>query len=98
VRQLCGLGGTEARHRYRLNHVFRLPQVADEGQRVAEGHVLEAPGEVGEGVEIASCRGPHQRFRFIALLLDNKCRDRVVGFARRTHQARPAVGVSYLLP
>lgn len=47
------------RHECFLDDVFRLAEVADEGQRVAEGHVLEAPGELGKGVEIASCRGPN---------------------------------------
>jgi len=51
-----GLGHVE-----RLSEdVFRLPEVADEGQRVAEGHVLEAPGELAEGVEIAPGRGPNR--------------------------------------
>src|SRR6266566_4132748 len=46
-----------------LDDVFGLAEVADERQRVAEGHVLEAPDDLVEGVEIASCRGPNRGFQ-----------------------------------
>ena len=41
-----------------LHDVLGLLQVAHERQRKAEGHVLEAPGELGERVEVPvpACR------------------------------------------
>src|SRR5215510_381877 len=70
------------RHERFLDDVFRLTEVADEGQRITEGHVLEAPGELGEGVEIASSRRPDRALQLHRSLLANKCRDRPIGFTR----------------
>ena len=58
-----------------LDDVLRLPEVPDERQRVAEGHVLEAPGDLGERVEVALRRRPHRRFQVHRPSLTSKCHD-----------------------
>ena len=49
-------------HEGLLHDVLGVLQVAHEGQRIAEGHVLEAPRELAERVEVAVLRLPGQRF------------------------------------
>ena len=94
-----GQGGQRipGRHEGLLNDVFRLPQVADERQRVAEGHVLEAPDDLAERVEIATRRRAHRRLQLHRALLANKCRDRPAGFTA-PGASGPAGGWSMLLP
>jgi hypothetical protein len=45
----------------RSGDVLGLLEVAEQGQRIAEGHVLEAPGDLREGVQVALLGLPDQR-------------------------------------
>ena len=55
--------GVPGRDERFLDDVFGLAEVANERERVAEGHVLEAADDLGEGVEIASGCGPNRSFQ-----------------------------------
>lgn len=63
-----------------LDDVFRLLEVPHDGQRIAEGHVLEASGYFRERVQVALLGPADQLLQVHAVPLANRCHGRPVTF------------------
>src|SRR5712692_1136156 len=72
-----GLGETgqpePGSHEGLLHHVLRLVEVAQQGQRIAEGHVLITLGHLCEGVEVTLPGPANQLLELHAILSAIKC-------------------------